>query len=258
MQTRNKKNHRQLRLPLLLVSFFLFLSSCGPLVHPADVSLLCALNDSNCDTDKDGKLNGSDNCPDDRNPDQRDADKDGVGDACEDDAPVPTANGQSCSQETKENGSCSLNAANHGDSDGTCETGYTSSCSYTCDNGAWIPTTGFTDTCVAPQGCSEEIEDNCSLNAVSHGASDGNCETGYTGICSYTCDNEQWTEVSNTCVAPQGCSEEIEDNCSLNAVSHGASDGNCETGYMGICSYTCDNEQWTEVSNTCVAPPRLL
>ncbi len=81
MQTRKKKNNRQLRLLLLLVSFFLFLSSCGPLVHPTDQ--FCALSDSSCDTDGDTVFNGNDNCPADENRGQEDEDEDKVGDVCD-------------------------------------------------------------------------------------------------------------------------------------------------------------------------------
>ncbi len=71
-----------LRLHLVLVSFFLFLflSSCGLLIHPL---VICALNNNDCDTDGDGIFDGNDNCPDKNNTRQEDDDSDEVGNACD-------------------------------------------------------------------------------------------------------------------------------------------------------------------------------
>ena len=93
---------------------------------------------------------------------------------------------------------------------------------------------------------------NCSLAQANHGDSDGTCITGYAGTCGYTCDNGEWAEDSNSCLAPCPANSNL-NNCSLEAASHDDSNGTCITGYVGTCSYTCNNGMWTSDENMCFA-----
>ena len=93
---------------------------------------------------------------------------------------------------------CVLQSRSHGGSSGSCRNGYTGSCSYTCNNGSW---TFNSNTCTASfSSCSANSNYyNCVLQSRSHGGSSGSCRNGYTGSCSYTCNNGSWTFNSNTC-----------------------------------------------------------
>ena len=103
---------------------------------------------------------------------------------------------------------CSISAkSSNGTFSGTCGTGYTGTCSYTCSNGSWSAVTAcIVDTTpTPPPGCSALSRDGCSISAKSsNGNFDGTCGTGYTGSCSYTCSNGSWSAVT-TCTTPPTC-----------------------------------------------------
>lgn len=79
------------------------------------------------------------------------------------------------------------------------DTTYTLTCSGATAPAATITTTV---TVLPASACSPNTINNCSLPATGSGSSAGSCDTasGYSGLCSYSCNNGSWTQVSNTCV----------------------------------------------------------
>ena len=109
-----------------------------------------------------------------------------------------------------------------------------------------------------PSNCSARTENHCELPAANHNPSHvvpGDCEDGWTGGCSYKCDNDTWKKQTNTCKAD--CSAETIDHCSLSSESHNSSRdviGSCTGGYIGNCSYKCNNGVWGNKKGGCTAP----
>ena len=164
----------------------------------------------------------------------------------------------SCSQSVEDN--CSLEAANHGNSDGTCETGYVGSCSYTCNEGKWEPTTNATGMCVAGEGCmiEEPTNANCRLPQSHHDESvSGACAAGYVGSCSYTCSDGKWeptTDATDMCVIGQVCPSETNTYCDLTQANHDDSvTGTCVSGYLGSCRFTCNDGKWEATEDVCLS-----
>ena len=160
----------------------------------------------------------------------------------------------SCSSTTISN--CVLSSRSHNGTSGSCRSGYTGSCSYRCNDGTWQVQS---NTCgVTYSSCSASTYNNCVRNYTSHNGTSGSCAAGYTGNCSYRCNNGSWNYISNTCTAlpppPLSCSSSTISNCVLSYTNHGGSSGTCAAGYtQGSCSYTCDNGSWSG-SSTCAQP----
>ncbi|HVI07670.1 MAG TPA: DNRLRE domain-containing protein [Candidatus Binatia bacterium] len=129
---------------------------------------------------------------------------------------------------------CVLTTTNSGNTDtGTCVPGYTGACSFSCNNGTW---TQVTNTCAAQ--CPAGTQNNCVLSATNSGNIDaGACATGYTGACSYSCNNGTWTQVTNTCVA------QCNSNCPVGAAC---------TSNAACSSNACDFVTSKCVTSTCV------
>ena len=158
----------------------------------------------------------------------------------------------SCSARTINN--CVLSDTNHNGTSGSCAPGYNKgSCSYRCNNGTWDE---VSNSCRLHHGCSSSIYNNCARSSSSHGVSSGECIRGYTGNCSYRCDDGTWDERYNTCRrAGRSCSSETISNCDLSNTSHSSTSGSCAPGYnKGSCSYRCNDGTWDEVSNSCRLP----
>lgn len=51
-----------------------------------------------------------------------------------------------------------------------------------------------------PHPCAAETIDNCTMPKTGHGVKGGACASGYTGTCSYTCNDIKWTKATNACV----------------------------------------------------------
>ena len=93
---------------------------------------------------------------------------------------------------------------------------------------------------------------NCSVSGLSHAAYSGSCAGGYSGICSYTCNDGSLTKNFDICRLGAACPETTKSNCSLYEDYHGeTTDGYCDNGYSGTCSYRCNNGSWAKNSNIC-------
>ncbi len=164
---------------------------------------------------------------------------------------------QSCNTHTT--GGCKRSSKSHGGSSGSCISGYTGSCSYTCNDGSWSGSNNCNRT-VTYSSCNTHTRTGCKRSSKSHGGSSGSCISGYTGSCSYTCNNGSWgSPSSNNCnrtVTYRSCDTHTTGGCKRSGRSHGRSSGSCISGYTGSCSYTCNNGSWrSPSSNNCVAPP---
>ena len=155
---------------------------------------------------------------------------------------------------------CKLSSTLNGGTSGTCDaaSGYTGTCSYTCNNGTFgIPST---NDCVTPDGCAattinEGTTSECVLPFGSNGLQNiGTCSTGY-GECYSTCTNGTWgTPSTNTCREESGCSELQTDNCYFAAVPSGSggAGGTCPIGYTGFCQAICSDGTWTDIQDNCI------
>ena len=158
-------------------------------------------------------------------------------------------------------GTCSSSSdpANHGDRGvtGSCATDYTGTCSLNCSEGMWeedsnmcfaqCPATSNTSNI---EGCSLPVSNHNDMNVV------GTCGTGYTGTCSYNCNEGMWAEDSNMCFAQCPADSDIHTcSSSSNPANHNDMNvaGSCATGYTGTCSLNCDDGMWTSNENMCDA-----
>ena len=144
-----------------------------------------------------------------------------------------------------------------------CLSNFRGSRTYRCNNGTWDYVSGV---CTADVGCSAQSNynnSNCNLAGSPDNSSSGSCSQGYSGSCSFSCDNGNWTQTSNSCTATSvPCSATVKDiYCHLTASSHGATSGKCawsggnpeyNTGDRDTCQYRCNNGTWEKVKNKCV------
>ncbi len=148
---------------------------------------------------------------------------------------------------------CILEITSHGDTSGRCDTdsGYTGVCTGTCNDGSW----NGKNNCMVQ--CNAITQDGCIRNQTSHGGTSGSCDSGngYTGTCSYTCNNGSWSGTNN-CVSDGSCKASTEDNCVLEGKPNRSRDtfGVCESGFTGNCSYLCNYGRFTKVRNNCCLP----
>ncbi len=104
--------------------------------------------------------------------------------------------------------------------------------------------------------CPHLKKDNCNLTwpSRSDGFS-GFCAIGYEGSCSYTCEDDQWSKLKNTCRKPPpskfSCEKAVLSNCTLFTTDFAYSSGRCASGYRGVCGYGCTDRGWSELKNEC-------
>ena len=131
----------------------------------------------------------------------------------------------------------------------------------------WLSAGSNANSCLAiTQSCTvddsiyntKKTQDSCELtkrNYANTEIMEGTCKSGYTGNCAYTCKSGVIEDRSNTCKAD--CSAGIHTetpNCRMPSANHHATNktsGTCINGYVGDCSYRCNNGTWTNGTNTC-------
>ena len=99
----------------------------------------------------------------------------------------------------------SLATTPHGDTGTANDTTYedTGSATYSCSDGTWSesPTS---KACHA--GCAGQTIDGCELSDTVHDDTDkGSCGTGYSGECTYSCDDGTW--IAKSACVPDDCPE---------------------------------------------------
>ena len=101
---------------------------------------------------------------------------------------------------------------------------------------------------------------NCDLSAgTKHGQRSGSCSNSYiNGSCSYTCNNGEWTQNTNTCAQGRSCTGKTENNCIVPGIGHNQSStsNTCNTGYAGGCDYSCSNGTMTISNHSCTRQNR--
>ena len=104
-------------------------------------------------------------------------------------------------------------------------------------------------------GCGARRLQNCNLTAgKKHGQRSGSCAHSYiNGSCSYTCNNGGWTKNTNTCAQGRSCTGTTKNNCVVQSIGHDRSrtSNTCATNYIGGCTYTCTNGEFTISINRC-------
>ena len=81
----------------------------------------------------------------------------------------------------------------------SCCSSSTSPNSYTPTPNSYTPTP---NSYSSGRGCRNGKAGNgCSASATSHGSTGGYCRTGYTGNCSYRCNNGSWEKISSSCTS---------------------------------------------------------
>ena len=111
-----------------------------------------------------------------------------------------------------------------------------------CTNGAC--------TAVTTSNCTAQTSNNCVLTTTNSGSIDaGTCASGFTGSCSYACNNGTFTQVTNTCAAT-GCTSDAQ--CSA---GHFCSNGACVTQVAngGACTTASTCQSGNCDSGTCCA-----
>lgn len=75
----------------------------------------------------------------------------------------------------------------------------------TCSNG--VLSGSYTNSACS-SGCAAGTVDNCVLPGRAHNQAGGSCASGYSGTCSYSCDNGVNVQVQNSCSANTSCVEQ--------------------------------------------------
>ncbi|WP_157684595.1 hypothetical protein [Bdellovibrio bacteriovorus] len=147
---------------------------------------------------------------------------------------------------------CNLVTTPSGSSSGSCVSGYTGTCSYSCFRKTW---TASANSC-APASCTlpwgGTLANGSSVTAYSSTAPVGAaCSTvSQTRTCSTGTLSGSYT--NSTCSS--GCAAGTTSNCSYTAAAHNGASGSCVSGYTGSCSYRCNNGTRSVVSNSCAVP----
>ena len=124
---------------------------------------------------------------------------------------------------------------------------------------AWSHPGESSGSCVPwnPAHCGAETKNHCVLQAANHNviASNPRCKSGWTGSCSYRCNDGNFDKITNSC--KKNCSSKefpiAGTRCVLPASNHHATTrrtGRCTSGY-GACSGICNNGHWVSRSNIC-------
>ena len=131
---------------------------------------------------------------------------------------------------------------------------------------AWSHPGDSSGSCVPwnPAHCGAETKENCILPGTNHNvaASNPRCKSGWTGSCSYRCNDGNFDKITNSC--KKNCSSKefpiAGTRCVLPSGSHAPTShysyrrtGRCTSSY-GACSARCNNGNWEGVANTCYAP----
>ena len=127
---------------------------------------------------------------------------------------------------------------------------------------AWSHPGDSSGSCVPwnPAHCGAETKENCILPGTNHNvaASNPRCKSGWTGSCSYRCNDGNFDKITNSC--KKNCSSKefpiAGTRCVLPASNHHAAarrTGRCTSSY-GACSGRCNNGNWEGVANTCYTP----
>ncbi len=153
-------------------------------------------------------------------------------------------------------GTCtSSNYTTSGSSSGTCNAGYTGSCSIDCFNGGY---SAGANSCL--QNCNGNTFAGCTVVANSSGnTTAGVCGAGYTGNCSYLCTNGNYSPVttctpSATCPTPKRYGGGFT-RCQIDGpAATGSNFGLCTNPLStGDCEATCNNDgTWTLIANNCI------
>lgn len=106
--------------------------------------------------------------------------------------------------------------------------------------------------------CSSTAVSNCTLPSISSGSSAGSCAAGYTGSCSYSCNNGVWSQSSNSCVALT-CSNGANNyptcnTCTAPLVWNGSSCIVCSNGGCDLTGRCINNANNPPSCSTCTPP----
>ena len=114
----------------------------------------------------------------------------------------------------------------------SCGTPINDSCGNSCGTTGTFCASGTCSggVCSGGNPCPETIINDCYLAATAHNGSSGSCVIGYSGGCSYTCNNGSWIFNSNTCSPPPPPPPEVDCNDTLCDCSDPFSMGMCMSG----------------------------
>ena len=91
---------------------------------------------------------------------------------------------------------CTLITRQHNRTSGSCKSGYEGDCQYKCNNGNWEQKSY---SCRKPNRCKGTVLNGCNLSESDHWVARGYCASGYTGDCTFRCNNGNWTKLYNNC-----------------------------------------------------------
>jgi hypothetical protein len=89
------------------------------------------------------------------------------------------------------------------------------------------------------------------LGATASGGSTGSCASGYTGSCSYLCNNGAWSANSNSCSAAPTPVNGVCNNSSRNACSAGVANDGAISDTTTQYRWRCDGQNGGSNSGTC-------